>query len=173
MTEQLTEAVELVHPETGEVIDAADVDAMASAYEAARRKENELYAFRRMLAERLAVMTTGESKTRRLRGQATRVKIEMPDDSWNNSLLKELWNSYPQLAVKYLRIERIGPQLREVKKLKNESGDVAFQMFKSIMLKANEGPRGTPKITIEEASDTTTELIHDNLTEIKSSFDNI
>lgn len=142
----------LVCPVTGEIVNTTDPDALIDALETARVHEAAMTHFKRQLSFALVCLMPADSdaKTRRVRGSRRRAKITMPDDSWDNSTLKTAWNDYPHLREQYLRIGRIDVQLREYKKLVNESGPQDFEAFKKIILSANRGPTATPTITIEE-----------------------
>ena len=141
--------MELIDPFSGYPVDCVNVNALAEAYDRAQDMERQLAGFRFLLAGHLAAMTTGEARTRRLRTDRHRIRIEMPDDSWDQKALKELWTDYPQSAL-YLRVARVEPKLREVKKLANETGAKQFEAFKAKLLSANQGPRGAPRIYLEE-----------------------
>lgn len=143
------EAPELIDPLTGEILE--DVDSMIDSYERLKKHGDRIYAVRQEIARRLAEMTEGELKTRRLRGKKRAVKITMPDSYYSQPLLKEAWNSFPGFAPEYLRIDSIGVKKREVKKLEGTTGEKDFEMFKSLVQRANQGPgNGTPRISIEE-----------------------
>lgn len=134
----------------GELIEANDIDKLAQAYLAAKAQVGELNAFAARVAKHLAAKTTGDAKTRRLRGEKTRIIVEMPDDAFSQPPLKEAWQAFPKYAEKYLRIGSVDPQMREYKKLVNEtSEDAEFLKFKALVLSANKGPTGTPRIALE------------------------
>lgn len=151
-------AQELLDPSTGEVIDLSDVDAMAAAFERCKRIADQHYAARNMLGNALAALADGgdtKTKTRRVRGQRYRVKVEMPDDGWDQSMLREAWHSYPQHRESCLKIGTINVGLREWKKLTAESGPPDFELFRDMVRRANRGPSGNPRITVEaEIGDT-------------------
>lgn len=150
MTE-LESLPDLIDPSTGELLDPACVDALAEAHERLKAKEAELCASRQLIARRLAALTEGTAKTRRLRGERTRVKVEMPEPGWNQSQLKSVLNAYPLIAPKYLRIGSVYPIARELAKLRNETGDDSFGNFRDMVLAAELPPSGAPRITIEES----------------------
>jgi hypothetical protein len=139
-----------VDPIAGEVIDPTDADALIDFYESMKSLDSQIYVAKQLAAKALAALTTGETKSRRLQGQRRKVKIEMPSTTWENSKLKEAWNSFPHLRETYLRIGTIEPQLVEIKKLRNTSGPPDLETFKSMVFAAEREPTGTPKVTIEE-----------------------
>ena len=144
------EIAEIMDPLTGEVIDARDIDALLEAYGRVRSHRSCLEAFQRVLAEVITGHTTGDAKTRRIRGQRLRAKVEMPGDSWDGGLLRLAWEAHPELAPEVLKIERVGVRLREWAKWQQEAGPEDFERLKAMITKANRGPTGTPTITIEE-----------------------
>lgn len=83
----------------------------------------------------------------------------MPDDGWEQSVLKEAWNSFPGLREQALRIASISVQKREFTKMPNENGPAEFVTFRDMVKSANKGPSGSPTITVEAADldDTLTE----------------
>ena len=145
------ERPDVIDPTTGEIIDLENVDAMAAAYERIAALSRQLWGAKAAIAKALGDLTEGETKTRRLRGERCRVRVEMPKDSYDSGMLKEALNAYPEHGKLYLRIARVEPIAKEVKKLANETGPADFMQFKTMVLGANQGPTGTPRITVEEA----------------------
>ena len=140
----------VIHPITGELIDTSSVDRMAEAWESIQKVMADLSAVAAQIRYRLGQMSTGETKTRRVRGDRCRMRIEMPSDKWDSAALRELWITCPYYAIRYLRIGEIVPIMAEIQKLKNETGDAMFMKFREAVLNANRGPHGLPRITIEE-----------------------
>lgn len=147
-------AAVITHPETGEVFDplAADTDTLLTWFADLQQLETQTRVARRVIAERIAALTEGTAKTRRVRGNRMRAKVTMPPDTWDGSTLKQLWTDYPEYR-RYLRIARVEPNMREVKKMQNETGPERFRVFKADLNGANRGAIRAPSITIEEAGD--------------------
>lgn len=141
----------ITNPVSGAAIDTEDVDQLIEAFAILDDVNKRVYATLQQLRELIGAKTDGTAKTRRLVGQRLRVKVEMPDETWNNGQLKEAFNAYPQFRDAYLRIETVKPQLREVKKLKTMTivDNPAMELFRDIVLGANQGPTGLPKVTVE------------------------
>ncbi len=93
---------------------------------------------------------TDDCKTTRIRGQKLRAKLEYPDDSWDQGLLKEAYHAFPALRDEFLSIGSLRVRLREYKKMLHEKGDPAYEKFKSMIGSANRGPQGAPRIILEE-----------------------
>lgn len=143
----------IMHPLSGELVGLDNIDGMAEMLSKVKSQLEQLRTCEWMLRAAVAALARGEGKTLRVRGERYRLKVELPDDSWNNAQLKAAWNRWPELAPKFLRIEAVAPQLREIKKLANESGPPDFELFKASVLGANEGPKGVARVTIEEDGD--------------------
>lgn len=143
--------MEVVDPETREIVDLGSIDDLLAAWQRFEETEAVRQLFKGRIATAIANLTDGTNKTRRVRGTRLRAKVEMPEDGWDSSVLKECWNSYENLARKYLRIGSVYPLMREVKKMENETGPPDFEQFKRMVLEARRPPRGLPRITIEEA----------------------
>src|SRR4030095_1234891 len=113
---------ELLDPTTGEIVDPTNVDDLIACYMRVAQKSGELYDLKKNLARRLYAMTSGDTKTRRLRGERLAVKVEAPDDEWDSSVLRAAWERYPALRDEFLKIESIGVRIREWKKLHGTAG---------------------------------------------------
>jgi hypothetical protein len=136
-------------PLTGEIVSLDDIDGMIDLYENLKEKSDAAYACLIALRVALAKKTEGDARTRRIRGKRRAAKIEIPADSWDQSLLKESWNSYPQYRDQVLKIDTIGVQIREFKKIVNTSGPADFEQFRNMVTQANRGPTGTPTVKVE------------------------
>lgn len=144
----------ILDPITGEILDPADatyIDDLIDSYERISALDSKLYAAKCAIRQALADRTEGDAKTRRVAGKRRLVKLEFPGDKFEQSILKEAWQSYPQFRDEYLRIAEIAPKLREVKKLENLSGDESLCCFRDIVLSANKGNGGAlPTVKIEK-----------------------
>lgn len=154
-SEETDEPTTILDPTTGELVNNQDVDALIDAYERIDKHDKEVYAAKRAIKLALAALTTGDAKTRRVRGESGRhAVVSMPDDSWDQSKLKEAWNSYPKYREEFLAIAELRVKMREFKKtLSTASDDEAFLQFRRMLFAANKGPSpgATPAIKIEEA----------------------
>ena len=103
---------DIVDPTTGEIVDPTDADSLIDSFDRLKKQIDKLCQIKDTVRDRLVAMTTGDAKTRRVAGKRRRVAVEMPSDNYDNSILKEAWNSYPGLRDEYLRVERIAPKLR-------------------------------------------------------------
>lgn len=138
------------NPLNGEIVPPDDVDALIDAYEQADAALRKLRSFTGAIRQRLFELSEGDTKTRRIRGNRRRAKVERPDDVWEQSILKEAWHSFPKYRDEVLTIDRLRVRLREWNKIKNETGPDDFLTFRAMVEKANRGPQGLPKVTIEE-----------------------
>lgn len=142
---------ELIDPTTGEILDTSDADQLIEAYMRIEDRDREIFAAKCEIRRAIGALTTGDAKTRRVRGRRFRCKVTMPDERLDQSKLKEAWNSYPQFAPDVLRIAAIELRKREWAKVENESGPPDFMTFKSIVESAIQPPTGLPRIEVELA----------------------
>ena len=147
---QQDQAAEILDPLTGELVSADDVDMLIDLLDSLKKADEANYAAKVQVIRALAAKSPHEKKTERVAGHRRAVKVEHPSKSWDNSKLKEAWNSYPKFREQYLRIGSIEPQLREVDKLRGTSGPADLESFKSIVLAAEREPTSNPRITIEQ-----------------------
>jgi len=148
--ESCEETAWIDNPISGSVVDPADADGLISAIEQCKETYDVLGRFYGQLRRALGDLTTGDAKTRRVRGNQRRAVVTMPGDRWEQSILKEAWNAYPQLRDQVLKIDKIGVKLRELKKIENESGPDSFEQFKKMILSARSKSDTLPTIKIEE-----------------------
>lgn len=136
----------------GEVIDATDPDAVIDAYEQIEALDRKVYAVKVQLKQALAVLSTGEAKTRRVGGKRRLVVLTMPSAGWNQSVLKEAWNAYPALRDELLRVDAIAVKAREFGKAKETSKptDPAWEMMRNMIAGAETPPSGNPTVKIEK-----------------------
>lgn len=148
---------DLIDPTTGEIIDTSDADQLIEAYIRIEDRDREIFAAKCELRKAIGALTTGEAKTRRVRGRRFRCKVTMPDERLDQSKLKEAWNSYPLYAPDVLRIAQIELRKREWGKVQNESGPADFMTFKRMVEAAILPPTGLPRIEVELGSQEPTE----------------
>lgn len=142
----------LINPLTEAIIPPDDVDQMIDAYQEMKAFGDRLYAAQIAIRTKLADITKGqtEAKTRRVQGRRRKAKIEMPSPGWDQSILKEAWNSFPQLRDQCLKIDTVGVKAREWKKLAETAGVPEVETFRDMIKAAVKPPTGAPTITIEE-----------------------
>ena len=139
-----------VSPIDGQVIDITNVDELADAFELANLANDTLQRWRGVLKERLAALREGDQKTQRVRGQRRIVKITGPSEKIDNTILKEAWNSYPDLRDEFLRIEKIAIKKREFAKAAVTSGTDSFNNFVGMIRSAISEPTSLSTVTIEK-----------------------
>lgn len=141
----------LLNPLTGSMVNTNDIDSLILGCLDAKQQLADLRSFEDTLRRKIGSLTTGDAKTRRVRGKTLQAKVEMPDEGWDQTILKEAWQSYPQLRDEFLKIGTVNVQKREFKKmLEMTSDDPAFKQF-SHMLKASvREATGAPTVSLEE-----------------------
>lgn len=143
---------QIVDPITGEVLSSNDVDQLLEAYERIDAADKKLFAAKMFIRHSIGQLTTGSAKTRRVRGKTWQCAVEMADTNWDQSVLKELWNSYPVQSQEFLKIESIAIRKREVKKLMEMTGEPDLETFKKILRSAEKPATALPRIIIEKSA---------------------
>jgi len=143
------ESSHLVDPLDGRLINIEDVDSLIDAYEQAKEASTALYAWQNKLRETLGNKATGDAKSQRVRGRRRIVKVTKPSETWDQSILKEVYNSYPDKRDELLRVSTIGVKAREFKKATQTNGPDDFNNFVKMISSARRLPAGLPTINIE------------------------
>lgn len=142
---------ELMNPLTGEIVDRESIDELIDALEFLKDKNDRIYAamceIRRLLADRCE----GDAITRRVAGKRRSAKVVKPDESFEQPVLKDLWERYPQLSGQYLKIATLGVQMKNFNKMRTTSSDQPdFVAFRDAMTAASKGRAGLPTVTVEQ-----------------------
>lgn len=141
----------LMNPLTGSLVNTDDIDSLIMACVDAKQQLDDLRSFEDTLRRKLGSLANGTTKTRRLKGKTLQAKIEMADDGWDQSILKEAYQSYERFRDGYLGIGSISVKLREFKKLPEMStDDPAFSQFKGMLEAAVRPATGAPKVSLEK-----------------------
>jgi hypothetical protein len=142
---------EWIDPITGECVDRDDPDALLAAYERVKRFEAVLGVFKQELAWAITRRSPPDGgPTRWLHGRDRRARVQMPADVWDQRQLRELWHAYPRFSESVLRIRTLRVRLRAWRKQAQQRGSPDFETFKAMLQAANLGPRGTPRIILDE-----------------------
>jgi len=152
-------------PSLGEVFDLTDPDSTIDAYRAIKDLIAQVYFWQGTVKTALMNQAGGrgrpqpllkdlpdsQPKTRRVIGKRQSVKLTMPGTSFDQEELKRLWNQFPEMASKYLRIGRIEPQRREVGKLKGAHGEPALMEFIEALRDAEHDVMSLPTVSLEDS----------------------
>lgn len=146
---------EIIDPISGEVIDLKGltldgIDLLWDRYERSREMGRLLELFELRIRAFIQSCADGTGKTLRVRGRRHRIKVELPDDSWNQSKLKEAVRLHANMVEDWIRVSAYAVNMREWKKILNETGPADFEAAKKAILECNEGPRGPARISLEE-----------------------
>ena len=145
-----TDDAMIMNPMTMSLCDTNDIDSLIHACVDAKQQLADLHCFEDTIRRRLGECAKGDTKTRRVQGKTLRAKIEMPDENWDQTILKEAWQSYEKFRESYLKIGTINVQKREFNKLTEMStDDPAFGQFKSMLEAAVRPATGAPRVTLE------------------------
>lgn len=152
LTEDVVSNNEVVCPITGEIVSLNDVDAMAETFARIDAMDKEIYAVKVRIRRRFGELAMGDKKTQRVQGKRKLVKVTMPDKLWDQGVLKELYNSFPDVRDDYLKIESIRVRLMEFKKLVNTSvvDNPPLDYFRKTLLAAERPANSPPSIIVEK-----------------------
>jgi hypothetical protein len=142
---------------TGESVDTDNVDEMVVAWARADAVYKKCESARLVLATALGKLTPDtESRTRRCEGTVHRAILEMPKEGYDTKTLIHLWLTTPiGIRDRVLRIERVGIQLREFKKLEASKCPPELELLVTKIQAAATGPAGNPRIKSLEKVDET------------------
>lgn len=145
---------------TGESVDPGDVDSLLSIYQQCKRMAGLCAGSKQMIAKLLGDRTPdSDSLTRRSEGTKFRAVIQMPSQGYDQPQLKRLWDTTePKVRERVLRIETIGIQKREFKKLEKSDVPAPLKLLMNQIIAAGTGSAGNPTIkSVEriEASEST------------------
>lgn len=140
----------LFDPFTGEIIADEDIDGLIEMYERLDKTNKTVYAVLCRIREKLAAKTEGDAKTRRVRGQTRACVLSFPSESFEQAMLKETWEEFPELRDEALKIDSIGVKLREYRKLQNTTGGERFIAFRDRLARACRGCVGLPTLKVEK-----------------------
>lgn len=146
---QLANPTEVVDP-WGECISLTDPDSLIDAYERISNFDAKCFAVKQQIRQALGNLTEGDAKTRRVQGKRRKAKVEFPGTKWDQSKLKEAWNSYPQLRDQVLKIDTIGVKSTEYKKLVNTAGAPEVETFRNIVTSAASESDALPTVKVEQ-----------------------
>ena len=142
----------VIHPRTKEKIMSDDIDGLADLYESVTQQQRQIKELVRTIKIFFVAATDTEAKTRYLKGDRRKVKIEMPGPNWNQGLLKDAWENpdYAECREEVLKIDRIGVKLREFKKAVKTSGSESWTKFRDEVQAAKEEPTRSPTVSVIE-----------------------
>lgn len=130
-------------------VDRDNIDQLVELLQAVKGEIESLRSCEMAIRSALAAIAQGDRKTQRLRGEKWKIKLTWPDDSWQQTPLKELWQEDPQQSQVYLRIATLAPNLREVKKMEETYGNERFEAYKAKLLGARQPATSPPSVTVE------------------------
>ena len=143
---------EVFDPCTGELVSTDDIDGLADLLIRCRERRDYLYVAIHEAERAIVAKAPADDgpKTKRVKGKTKTLKIEHPSAAWDSGKLREAWEAYPDFRDEYLAISSIKPRIREVKKLKETSGEPPFLQFRSMVCGAEKAPTASARITIEK-----------------------
>ncbi len=140
----------IVNTLDGERVAIDDADALIETYEILNGTRQDLANTLWSIREALGKLADGDAKTRRVKGEHRTVKLTFPGTKWDQGILREAWEAFPEFRDEYLRIARIEPKLRETAKLAQTSGPVDFNTFRKMVAAAESESTAPPTVKVEE-----------------------
>lgn len=137
---------DLIDPITGEVLDPGSADQLCAALDRLLPRLVELRAAEQSLRRAIGALALGERRTEHVVGHEWRATVERPATTWDRSTLKRIWEQH-EAARRYLRIEAIAPQLREVDQLRRSSGP-GVEAFREELLAAERPSEAAPVVKV-------------------------
>jgi len=144
------EVEHIVDPVSGECAAIDDADELIGLYAALDSADKKIYAAKLKIRQALSQLTEGDRKTRRVAGQTRTAKLTYPDVDWDQSILREIYESYPQHRDTYLRISSLRPLKREVAKLQGTSGPPDLNTVRDMFTTAARESHRPPTVTVEK-----------------------
>ena len=152
-------------PGLGEVFNLTDADSTIDAYRAVKGLLDQVYFWQGEIKTALMNQAGGrgrpqpllkdipdsQPKTRRVIGKRQSIKLTMAGTAFDQGTLKTLWNRYPELAARYLRIGKIEVQRREAGKLKGAHGDEDLETFIEELRASEYELMSLPTISLEDS----------------------
>lgn len=132
----------------GRSVEVTDVDNLIAAYARVERVYREAREAKLALANALMANTSGDQRTRYVRGATAQARVEMPDDTYDQTSLKTAWHKYPKFAPEVMTIGYLRILKRGLDRMLRTSGDAEWTAFRELVEGANKGATGTPTITI-------------------------
>lgn len=141
----------LMNPNTGKRVDPDDIDGLIDALEIVKQHMTRVFTHKAVLEEALfARVSELKTKTRRVKGERRKVRIEMPSDRQDNDRLKVIVEKYKVIWPQLIRVATYSIKMREFKKALNTEGNEAWNEYRDAVKTAILEPTAKPKFIIEE-----------------------
>jgi len=141
----------ITHPFIAHAVAKADnIDELCHLLSIVKEQSTRLKACEYECRSALALLTQGETKTRRLKGDRFTAKLTYPGDNWSQGVLKQLVKEDPEQSILYIRVATYAPNLKEIKKLEACNGNERFEAYKTKLLEARSPSLSPPTVSFEE-----------------------
>lgn len=140
---------EVLDPTTGELIDVGDIDALADSLNRLNAEKREIENAQQAIRSAIGALALEGGKTRRVQGNRSTVRVEIPDTVFTQGVLKEVWNAYPDHAREFLRIERLAVNRREYAKLKGTTAVEPYATIRKMLVSAEKESTAPPWCVVE------------------------
>lgn len=150
----MSEAIEFMDadiecPVTGEVVSRTDVEGLAETLDRIDHQLGELRAAQNVVRQAIGERAHGKARTERVMGeQGSVLRVEWPDDSWDQPTLKRVYES--GYGKELLRIARVEIDKRAYKKAQGTMGPADYERVKAEIESARRPPSQAPRVRIEK-----------------------
>lgn len=143
-------------PSIGVRIKTTDVGGMAQLYERMKKYADDAYTICATIRAVFKEMAPGKHATEFIQGGGMRVKVEHPGSVWNQAMLKDAWNRFPELRDRCMKIAEVGVNKTQFNKLDKtiEPGNPEFALFVCAIEAAKCESGALPRITVESYKET-------------------
>lgn len=144
------DSMTLSHPFRQTRVERSDIDGLCDELHRVKGELRDLHEYDQRLRRAIDSLSTADTKTRRVVGSRWEATLVSPSDYWSNAELKQCLSRFPDLAATYIRVSQYAPNLTEVKKLENTSGNETFEVFKRALLAARTKNNSPPSVSLAE-----------------------
>jgi len=137
-------------PITGSIIDPTNIDKLIETVYLIKEQVSDLQFHATKCKSLLVAMDDDtKSKTTRVQGESSVVKIVKPDAGWDQQALAAIMHVHPRLSEKIVKVDKLKVMKRELDKFMRTSGGESVELLKESLKQANLGPSRAPTVTVE------------------------
>jgi len=130
----------------GEVLETPDdlIDAFENLTEEKRQVEAEL----RVIKDALYSLCKGEAVTQHVRGERRKCRVIKPKRCWDQRILRDAWDEFPEERNELLRIRALSVQVRPLGVAMRTSGPESWTAFRNAVVDAEAPSDRSPAVKI-------------------------
>ena len=130
----------------GEILETADdlIDAFEHLTEEKKRVEDKI----RAIKDALYSLCKGEAVTQHVRGERRTCRVIKPKRCWDQRILRDAWDEFPEERNELLRIHALSVQLRPLDVAMRTSGPESWTAFRNAVVDAEVPSDRSPSVKI-------------------------